>query len=177
MIVEVAKDKTNALLVRTAVMKTTGSAFENFYQDENTTLVGKSGIPKTPVDCKIVADGPPFLYSCLGPNLLHLRRVHLRRPCPQRHPLVGREPRQDRQGHRFRKGSCCYWSPRPRSSADPFKFTTQIAASAKETTLTTFAVDESASVQATMYNSAQAFLKAAPGVTQVSYSYPNKHYM
>lgn len=48
---------------------------------------------------------------------------------------------------------------------------------AREITLTTFAEDESASVQATMYNTAQNLLRAAPEVKKISYSYPNVHYM
>jgi urate oxidase len=40
-----------------------------------------------------------------------------------------------------------------------------------------FATDESASVQATMYNTAQKLLRDAKEIEKVSYSYPNKHYM
>ena len=40
-----------------------------------------------------------------------------------------------------------------------------------------FATDESASVQATMYNTAQKLIRDAKEIEKVSYSYPNKHYM
>ncbi|CAI4219060.1 unnamed protein product [Parascedosporium putredinis] len=40
----------------------------------------------------------------------------------------------------------------------------------------TFAEDESASVQATMYKMCEQILDAAPGVRTVSFSLPNKHY-
>lgn len=53
----------------------------------------------------------------------------------------------------------------------------KIADTVKSDTLEVFATDESASVQATMYNSAQKVLKSAQAISEISYSYPNKHYM
>jgi urate oxidase len=47
---------------------------------------------------------------------------------------------------------------------------------AREITLTRFALENSASVQATMYNMATEILQAAPTVETVSYSLPNNHY-
>ncbi|KAI9834968.1 MAG: hypothetical protein M1819_002691 [Sarea resinae] len=47
---------------------------------------------------------------------------------------------------------------------------------AKDITIRTFAQDDSASVQATMYKMAEQILAAAPGVDVVDYSLPNKHY-
>ncbi|KAI5778924.1 hypothetical protein EDC01DRAFT_325265 [Geopyxis carbonaria] len=47
---------------------------------------------------------------------------------------------------------------------------------AREITLKTFAQDNSASVQATMYKMAEQIIDAAPLVDHVSYSLPNKHY-
>lgn len=48
--------------------------------------------------------------------------------------------------------------------------------SAREITLTTFAKDESASVQNTMYMMCEQILVAVPTVQAVDYSLPNKHY-
>lgn len=53
----------------------------------------------------------------------------------------------------------------------------RIFRTAKEVTLEVFATDESASVQATMYNTAQKLLRDAKEIEKVSYSYPNKHYI
>jgi urate oxidase len=47
---------------------------------------------------------------------------------------------------------------------------------AREITLKTFAEDNSASVQATMYKMADKILSAVPEVEAVDYSLPNKHY-
>lgn len=48
--------------------------------------------------------------------------------------------------------------------------------SAREITLSTFAKDESASVQNTMYKMCEQILAAEPKVKAVDYSLPNKHY-
>ncbi|KAI4288351.1 MAG: hypothetical protein L6R35_002380 [Caloplaca aegaea] len=48
--------------------------------------------------------------------------------------------------------------------------------SAREITMTTFAKDESASVQNTMYKMCEQILAAVPMVNAVDYSLPNKHY-
>jgi urate oxidase len=47
---------------------------------------------------------------------------------------------------------------------------------ARNTTLETFALENSASVQATMYNMCQSILKEFKHIDDVSYSLPNKHY-
>lgn len=52
----------------------------------------------------------------------------------------------------------------------------QVFDSAKAITLDIFAKENSASVQATMYNMATAILEKAPQVDFVSYELPNKHY-
>jgi urate oxidase len=49
-------------------------------------------------------------------------------------------------------------------------------ATARQITLDTFAKDDSASVQATMYRMAQQILAQIPQLEHVSYSLPNKHY-
>jgi len=48
--------------------------------------------------------------------------------------------------------------------------------SARNITLKTFADDDSASVQATMYKMANEILAVVPDVNSVDYSLPNKHY-
>lgn len=53
----------------------------------------------------------------------------------------------------------------------------EVAAKIREDTLEVFATDESASVQATLYNTAQAVLTHCPVVESISYSLPNKHYI
>ena len=45
----------------------------------------------------------------------------------------------------------------------------------RQATLEVFATDESASVQATMYKTAQRVLKESPAIKNVTYAYPNKH--
>lgn len=52
----------------------------------------------------------------------------------------------------------------------------QVFDTAKAITLDIFAKENSASVQATMYNMATAILEKAPQVNFVSYELPNKHY-
>lgn len=47
----------------------------------------------------------------------------------------------------------------------------------RKATLEVFATDESASVQATMYKTAQRVLRESPSIKNVTYAYPNKHYM
>ncbi|QLL32952.1 hypothetical protein HG536_0D04740 [Torulaspora globosa] len=49
--------------------------------------------------------------------------------------------------------------------------------SARDITLDIFAKENSASVQATMFNMATAILKKAPEVSYVTYELPNKHYL
>ena len=46
----------------------------------------------------------------------------------------------------------------------------------KEATLSTFATDDSASVQATMYKMTQIILGKFKDIDDVSYALPNKHY-
>ncbi|KAJ7084498.1 uricase [Mycena crocata] len=54
---------------------------------------------------------------------------------------------------------------------------TTVPATARKITLDTFATDESASVQATLYRMARLILGQAAGVQTVSYALPNKHYI
>ncbi|TCD61819.1 hypothetical protein EIP91_007864 [Steccherinum ochraceum] len=52
-----------------------------------------------------------------------------------------------------------------------------VAEDARKVTLETFAVDESASVQATLYKMAQKIIAQQPFVNDVEYALPNKHYV
>ncbi|KAH9450790.1 hypothetical protein MJO28_009761 [Puccinia striiformis f. sp. tritici] len=52
-----------------------------------------------------------------------------------------------------------------------------IGKSIRDITLGTFATDESASVQATLYKMCQLILTAHPEIVSVSYNLPNKHYI
>ncbi|CAA7265707.1 unnamed protein product [Cyclocybe aegerita] len=53
----------------------------------------------------------------------------------------------------------------------------EVPGRARAATLETFAVDESASVQATLYKMGQRIIAENASVTSVSYSLPNKHYV
>ena len=48
---------------------------------------------------------------------------------------------------------------------------------ARQTTLELFALENSPSVQATMYNMSQLILEQVPEIKEVSYALPNKHYV
>lgn len=60
-----------------------------------------------------------------------------------------------------------------KSSSDKFM---NAAEGARQITLDTFALDDSCSVQATMYKMCEKILAAYPGVADVEYTLPNKHY-
>ena len=53
----------------------------------------------------------------------------------------------------------------------------KIAKTARHGTLDVFANTHSASVQATIFDSAQKVMAEAPEISEMSYVYPNKHYM
>ncbi|CAE7198340.1 unnamed protein product, partial [Rhizoctonia solani] len=53
----------------------------------------------------------------------------------------------------------------------------ELQASARKITLETFATDESASVQATMYKMSQQFIADNATANSISYRLPNKHYI
>ena len=59
------------------------------------------------------------------------------------------------------------------AAADKFN---EAWSAAREITMKTFATDDSASVQNTMYKMCEQILAAVPGVEAVDYSLPNKHY-
>lgn len=113
-------------------MKTSGSAFENFYQDELTTLA--------PVADRIFSTSVTTEYSV---------------PLPANIPLSMKTVGDIAAKLNF-----------PRISATVLKDTLEV-----------FATDESPSVQATLYNTAQRVLTHCPAVQDIRYSLPNKHYI
>ncbi|KAH9925498.1 uricase [Fomitopsis serialis] len=123
------------------VLKSTGSAFENFVRDEYTTLGEVNDrILSTSIDLEYVYR--PFAVPALKDDLLLALEV---------------------AGEDAQAGTA--WE------ADT------VADSARKITLETFAIDESASVQATLYKMAQKIISTNKFVDQVSYSLPNKHYV
>ncbi|KAF4614201.1 hypothetical protein D9613_008210 [Agrocybe pediades] len=121
------------------VLKYAGSAFENFYRDEYTTLVEVNDKSSSPLST----------YTMSSPLFPH------ERPTDEKKvefmvPLQKRVRRARRQ---------C------------------MPARARKAALETFAVDESASVQATLYNMVQHVFAENASVRSVSYALPNKHYI
>jgi len=114
------------------VLKTAGSAFENFYTDENTTLQDNAD--------RLFSTSVTVDYSV---------------PLPKSIPLTIDNLGKIGEKVGFEK----------------------IYETCRDVTLSTFATDNSASVQATMYNTAQNLLEEAPGIQDVSYAYPNKHFI
>lgn len=74
----------------------------------------------------------------------------------------------------------CSWTWKPFSGVDAVQNGVErfdkAWESARKITMKTFAVDESASVQNTMYKMSEQILEAVPEVQLVGYSLPNKHY-
>ncbi|ORY33400.1 uricase [Naematelia encephala] len=114
------------------VLKTSGSAFEDFYRDENTTLA--------PVKDRIFSTSVTLDYTV---------------PLPPNIPLS-----IDNLG-----------------AIDKELDFAKIATESKNDVLEVFATDESASVQATLYNTLQKILKTCPAISEGSMSLPNKHYI
>lgn len=133
------------------VLKSTGSAFENFVRDEYTTLVE--------VDDRIFSTSVDLRYT--------YGEVGVKLPPRGHHEDQGAsvldfgEETFDRSG----TGVIHPWED------------TKVGARARETTLDVFAHDESASVQATLYKMAQRVLAENVGVESVRYVLPNKHYI
>ncbi|KAJ2916086.1 hypothetical protein MD484_g4319, partial [Candolleomyces efflorescens] len=125
------------------VLKSTGSAFENFYKDEYTTLV--------PVDDRIFSTSVDLSYTFSDIKLVAPqddKKLEFQVPL--------------KEGDVGFKGSV--WDD-------------SVAARARTATLEVFAVDESASVQATLYKMAQRIIAENDGVKDVTYTLPNKHYI
>ena len=130
------------------VLKTGGSAFEKFHRDEFTTLPGQ------PTESKIwqYADSIVEVKDRLFSTSIELSYSL---SLPPNVPLTIDNLDEIAKEMDFPK----------------------IADAVKQDTLEVFAEDESASVQATMYNTAQKVLTSCPSISEISYSYPNKHYM
>ncbi|KAF4609679.1 hypothetical protein D9613_011905 [Agrocybe pediades] len=131
--------KVPAGIIDLLVLKYAGSAFENFYRDEYTTLVEVNDKSSSPLST----------YTMSSPLFPH------ERPTDEKKvefmvPLQKRVRRARRQ---------C------------------MPARARKAALETFAVDESASVQATLYNMVQHVFAENASVRSVSYALPNKHYI
>ncbi|KAG8961551.1 hypothetical protein FRC03_005272 [Tulasnella sp. 419] len=113
------------------VLKSSGSAFENFLRDEYTTLIEVSD--------RIFSTAVDYDYNFILPDE-HLTIEGLKK--------LGEISRFE-----------------------------QVAASARQITLDTFATDESASVQATLFKMAQQIIAENPTVGSITYRLPNKHYI
>ncbi|KAI0071957.1 uricase [Panus rudis PR-1116 ss-1] len=141
------------------VLKSTGSAFEGFVRDEFTTLVEVNDrIFSTSVDLKYVFDPIPVSLKLFSDK-----------------PLPG-TPGGDKAVYAAGKPPAegkDVPAPSEGSAWDGDK----IAEDARKVTLEVFAVDESASVQATLYKMAQQILSSHKHLQSVSYSLPNKHYV
>jgi len=119
------------------VMKTTGSAFENFVRDEFTTLVEVSDrIFSTAVDMEYTFGGP-LVLATEGTTVSEASLVKVK---------------------------------------SEMEFDA-VAARARAITLQTFAEDESASVQATLYKMGVQMVEEHSQVEEVRYALPNKHYV
>ncbi|KAF9048989.1 hypothetical protein BJ165DRAFT_1343782 [Panaeolus papilionaceus] len=125
------------------VLKSTGSAFENFYRDEYTTLVE--------VNDRIFSTSVDLTYT--------FAPVSLQAPADEKKLEFVVPVQKGEEGY---EGSV--WDD-------------DVAGRARRATLEVFAVDESASVQATLYKMAQRVIKENASVQDVTYVLPNKHYI
>ncbi|KAF4614003.1 hypothetical protein D9613_008190 [Agrocybe pediades] len=125
------------------VLKSTGSAFENFYRDEYATLIE--------VNDRIFSTSVDLSYT--------FAPISLRAPTDEKKVEFVVPLQKGEEGY---AGSV--WDE-------------EVPARARKATLETFAVDESASVQATLYKMAQRIVAENASVNSVSYALPNKHYI
>ncbi|KAF9540784.1 tetrahydrobiopterin biosynthesis enzymes-like protein [Agrocybe pediades] len=123
--------KVPAGIIDLLVLKYAGSAFENFYRDEYTTLV----------EVNDKSSSPPSTYTMCSPLFPY------ERPTDEKKVEFMAPLQKGEEGH------------------------------AGSAALETFAVDESASVQATLYNMVQHVFAENASVRSVSYALPNKHYI
>ncbi|KAG2017363.1 uricase [Coprinopsis cinerea AmutBmut pab1-1] len=130
-------------LVDLLVLKSSGSAFENFWTDEYTTLV--------PVDDRIFSTSVDLSYTFKGVKLV--------------------APQDDKKLEfqiPLNKGDEGY---------DGSVWDEDVPKRTRDATLQIFALDESASVQATLYKMAQRIIAENGGIQDVTYTLPNKHYI
>ncbi|KAI0724248.1 hypothetical protein C8T65DRAFT_563997, partial [Cerioporus squamosus] len=124
------------------VLKSTGSAFENFVRDEYTTLVE--------VNDRIFSTSVDLTYT--------FKPISIPKPA-------------DGEGKVFDTpltGDAAKGTPWDGDA---------LAAATREVTLEVFALDESASVQATLYKMGQRIIAENAQITDVTYKLPNKHYV
>lgn len=124
------------------VLKSTGSAFENFVRDEYTTLAE--------VDDRIFSTSVDLLYT--------FAPFEITAPKDEKKLDFDKEQIEGAGGLGAWEG-------------------TTASASAREITLQTFATDESASVQATLYKMGQRLIKENTAMDRATYTLPNKHYI
>jgi len=124
------------------VLKSTGSAFENFIRDEYTTLAE--------VDDRIFSTSVDLLYT--------FAPFEIAAPKDEKKVEFNKEQIKGAGGLGAWEG-------------------TKVCESAREITLHTFATDESASVQATLYKMGQRLIKENTAVDRATYTLPNKHYI
>ncbi|KAF9650233.1 uricase [Thelephora ganbajun] len=124
------------------VLKSTGSAFENFIRDEYTTLVE--------VDDRIFSTSVDLLYT--------FAPFEITAPKDEKKLDFGKEQIKG-------EGGLAAWEG------------IKVGESAREITLSVFATDESASVQATLYKMGQRLIKENTAVDRATYTLPNKHYI
>ncbi|KZP03827.1 uricase [Athelia psychrophila] len=131
------------------VLKSSGSAFENFYKDEFTTLV--------PASDRILSTAVDLSYT--------FAPIALTPPADEK-KLDFAVP-VDVPGNGVPAGGLV---------GGPWDGP-GVAARARKVTLDVFATDESASVQATLYKMAQQLIAQNTHIASVTYSLPNKHYI
>ncbi|PPR02881.1 hypothetical protein CVT24_002303, partial [Panaeolus cyanescens] len=125
------------------VLKSTGSAFENFYRDEYTTLAE--------VNDRIFSTSIDLTYT--------FAPIEIKAPSDAGKLEFVVPVQKGEEGY---EGSV--WDE-------------EVAGRARRATLEVFAVDESASVQATLYKMGQRIIGENAFVKDVSYTLPNKHYI
>lgn len=133
--------------LKSSVLKSTGSAFQNFIQDEYTTLLE--------VDDRVFSTSVNLTYEFTPIKITVIP------------PTDGKKLEFDfviplKKGEQDYIGSV--WDD-------------DVPTRARIATLETFALDDSASVQATLYKMANRVLAENPSIQTVSYSLPNKHYI
>jgi urate oxidase len=133
-----------------SVLKTAGSSFSGFHRDQYTTLPGK--FPSTHAFSELIDPPQTEVDDRLFSTSVDLKYdIQL----PPNVPLtIANIPKIDK-----------------------FADFQNVYEKTRQATLEVFATDESASVQATMYKTAQRVLLESPSIKSVTYAYPNKHYM
>ncbi|KAL9714546.1 hypothetical protein Ac2012v2_002860 [Leucoagaricus gongylophorus] len=125
------------------VLKSTGSRFEGFVNDEFTTLI--------PVHDRIFSTSIDLTYT-FKPFTVHHKMSWEGIPIPVREE----EEEEEEEGG--------VWDE-------------HVASRVRKTTMEVFAMDDSASVQATLYQMGQRVIAENRGIQDVQYTLPNQHYI